>query len=356
MGCFSARDNAENCKRPWTLTNPSVSIKGVNFASADNLDTGRPSSKALISSANSYLCTHWMSLNLALVSSSNVNSPWRRSGDLEFAMKRNIQATTRIAFDRLPHLSTSRSFSFTCCEVSRVTLKLSQVTSELSQVTLGLPPITMELPPVTLELSQVTSELSQVTLELSQVTSELSQVTSELSQVTLGLPPITMELSQVTLGLPPITLELSQVTLGLPPITLELSQVTLGLPQVTLELYQVTSGSGSQGPSEKGTISTYCNMSGQANHSLGWTNSSAPMPLISKSAGFILPGQKYHLSAGTNFWISVTRLQTNVFHLKGSLRIQCHHWVCPAPTLHLTWQPQGIPCKHQRTGTEQGTK
>ena len=125
MGCFSARDNAENCKRPWTLTNPSVSIKGVNFASADDLDTGRPSSKALISSANSYLCTHWMSLNLASVSSSNVNSPWRRSGDLELAMKRSIQATTRIAFHRLSHLSTSRSFSFTCCEVSRVTLKLS---------------------------------------------------------------------------------------------------------------------------------------------------------------------------------------------------------------------------------------
>ena len=266
MGCFSARDNAENCKRPWTLTNPSVSIKGVNFASADDLDTGRPSSKALISSANSYLCTHWMSLNLALVSSSNVNLPWRRSGDLEFAMKRNIQATTRIAFDRLPHLSTSRSFSFTCCEVSRVTLKLSQVTSELSQVTselsqvtLGLPPITMELsqvtlglPPVTMELSQVTLGLPPVTLELSQVTSELSQVTSEPSQVTLGLPPITMELSQVTLGLPPVTMELSQVTLGLPPVTLELSQVTSEPSQVTLELSQVTTASGSQGSSEKG--------------------------------------------------------------------------------------------------------
>ena len=103
--------------------------------------------KVLISSTNSYLCTHRMSLNLALVSSSNINTPWRRCGNLEFVMKYSTQSTTWIAFDRLPHLSTCKSSS-TCCEVSSATLKLS--------------PITLELSPVTLLPQQVTLELSEV--------------------------------------------------------------------------------------------------------------------------------------------------------------------------------------------------
>ena len=57
-GYLSERDNAENYKCPWTCTNWSLSINGVNFASSNDLDMGRPSNQALISSVNLYFYTH----------------------------------------------------------------------------------------------------------------------------------------------------------------------------------------------------------------------------------------------------------------------------------------------------------
>ena len=116
MGCFSAWDNAENCNRPCIRNKPSSPRNGVNLASADVLGIGRPSFKALISTADSCCCTLRMSWYLAHFSSSKVKSLvscLSTRVSLRLLMYLRTQATTRIALVKLPHLSTSNILSLT---------------------------------------------------------------------------------------------------------------------------------------------------------------------------------------------------------------------------------------------------
>ena len=61
---------------------------------------------------------------------------------------------------------------------------------------------------------------------------------------------------------------------------------------------------------------------GPCNHMSEFTSSSAEMPLVTRSAGLLTPGQWDHLSFEVNVWFSLIRLEMKVFQREGTLLIQ----------------------------------
>ena len=107
MGCFSSQDNWENCSRPWTRKNPSSATKGLNLTRGEHLGILRPFLNASSSAEKSFPCSARIKHCLAGWSSSNDKSPFSLSAgeDFKFWLTRCTQATTRMAFVKVPHRS-----------------------------------------------------------------------------------------------------------------------------------------------------------------------------------------------------------------------------------------------------------
>ena len=83
-------------------------------------------------------------------------------------------------------------------------------------------------------------------------------------------------------------------------------------------------------PVSHGHVSTpFESQAGPLHHVSRPFSLSAFTPLNRWSAGFSTPGQYFHCVGVAYVCISVTRLQTNVFHLLGLLRIQLRATVAP---------------------------
>ena len=100
MGCFSSQDNWENCSRPWTHKNPS---SATNLTRGEHLGILQPFLSASSLAENVFSCSAWTKHCLTAWSSSNDKSPFHLSASEEFWMKRCTQATTRMAFVKVPH-------------------------------------------------------------------------------------------------------------------------------------------------------------------------------------------------------------------------------------------------------------